>query len=194
MERKNFKANNVQRNRAAGAIAPFKTRAAGGSACIVMLCALAVSTLFKHKRIGLGTGPQNYPIVVVALQSIIRNRIQFAVVDACPIAAGRNHNSRSSRNVLSTSSDHDNSGRDINAAFIDMVPIVKVVVRRRVMDFEGNRDIHIPHSADASRTRCKRSQSVNSHLVSAIPQIAVNRFILQVELEVIGEEFKVVRL
>ena len=74
--------------------------------------------------------------------------------------------------------------------FNNVIPIGGVILRFMLENVQGDRDKHIPCRTDSDGPWGRRKQSCGRPFIPGFRKVAARAFILDIELEVIGEQRK----
>ena len=113
-------------------------------------------SLLKDYRFTVRCGPEDNTVVIVASKPIFTQFIQFPIENPRPVHPRGQLNAGGIRKVVGASSHDEPAGIDLNTAFIDLIPILIILLGGHIMNFYRDRHIHIPNRADSDGAGCYR--------------------------------------
>ena len=151
---------------------------------------LLFRTLLQNANRDGGSGPELQPVVIISVQAVVRQRVESAIRHSNAIATRSDRDAHRVGEIVSATGYHGSPGRYLQAGFNNVIPLGGIVAGHLVMNFHYDRYIHVSNCADTDRSWCDREQSANRLFVPSVGKIPGRSFILDVELEVIGEQRK----
>ncbi|HKY17824.1 MAG TPA: hypothetical protein VJL82_02735 [Rhizomicrobium sp.] len=128
--------------------------------------------------------------MIFTVQPIFRHFAQCAI--GCPNAVLAGSNIYPSRvgKVVRASRDNDLAGNYGQITLHDVIPSGKIVNGLLVMNFQGDRNIHISYRADPNNPRTDSEQPRGRFLIPTLGEVSLGSFVLNIELEVIGKKIE----
>ena len=126
--------------------------------------------------------------MIIAIETVIAQRIEISVIESCPVRAGGYLNPCSIGEVVCAASDNDATRLHVQSAFVHLVPRGRILNGFGIADFNDNRNRHVPNRANSYCSGCEGEETVNSFLCPTVAEVAHGALILQIELMVITEQ------
>ena len=137
-----------------------------------------------------GSGPELQPVVIASLQAVVGQRVESAVRHSNSIERGRDGDAHRVGEIVSATGCHGLPGRYLQAGFNNVIPLGRFVVGLLVMNLTLRSAHPCFEMCHIDRPWCDREQSASRLFIPSLGKIPGGSFILDVELEVIGEQRK----
>lgn len=147
-----------------------------------MLCAL-----FQYLHRVYRGKPKLKIVLVVALEPIGRYGVKTLKAGTNTIATRGNVDAHCVRKIIRAACRDDNSAIHRDGTLDDLVEIVSIEYRRPVQDGDSNGHLNIPTCADSYSAWSNRQKAFDSIVSPSVREVAIDIFVLNVELMVIGK-------
>ncbi len=127
-------------------------------------------------------------VLVVALLAVVRQGVETLKADPNSIGAGRKLDANCVRKIVCATCDDNGPAFYIDRTFNDMIELFSIKRRLLRKDGDSNGNVYIPNRADPYSAGSKRKKAFDRRIGPRIRKVAINVFVLDVELVVIGKQ------
>jgi hypothetical protein len=137
----------------------------------------------------LGSGPEGDVVMVAAIETVWTEGVEAAVVDADAIPAGGEVEAGGIGEVVGGTGDDEATGGEVEAGFVDTIPLGEVVVGGcGVNYFDNYGHAHVAGGANAEGAKSKGQHVGCGFGCPSSGEVAGSGLVLQVELVIVGKE------